>query len=939
MPRLLSWFRDRHGPSRSLSGAARLALESLEAREVPATYLVTNTNPAGPGSLAVAVANANSNPGFDQVLVSASGVLNLPATLTITDSVEIRSVGSANFVIDGGGVRRLFDVQAPTTLRGLTLRNGFVSGVNPNDVNGYGGAIRAYAPLTVLNCTLTGNTARFGGAIFSFSNVLIEGGRLTNNSALQTGGAVSVSGANLTVRDAEVRNNVSQTGVGGGLAVYAGNVLVERCVITDNSAVSGGGLGANTSFGSGGGNFSVIDSVVARNGAANNGGGIYTALGSVTVINSRVNDNTANTDAGSTLSLAQGGGIWAAGNVSVRSGSQVNGNRALGGGGIYVQGSSGVLLQVQSGSQVSNNIALGDNGGGLWAQSADVSVTSATVRNNLAFGDGGGLYVSGGNVSLNAATVSGNRAGTNGLLLNTTGDGGGVYLDATSLLLSVVNSTVSGNQAVNAGGGLYTAGGLLVLNSTVVLNRTTAPGSSGGGLYGQANPIYLESTIVAGNTANTTPNDIDALTDAVTSGSQFNLIGNAATAGGLTDGVNNNIVGVGGVGTRPIASIIDVVLKNNGGPTETHRLAFGSAAVDAGSNPNALLTDQRGANRVIGPAPDIGATEGTTVWTNAIAWDRFVNVYDSIGSLVTTLNTGLPSVRLAIGDVTSDGRNDIVAGSGRGAGAVLVYDGATLSPAPLKTLFPYGSSYTQGLTVATGDVDGDGDTDIVVGPGTSGLQVRVLDYATSANGSAGSAFASFNPFYNNAQASKYQNGVRVAAGDLNGDGDAEVVVSTASPQAALVQVFDYSPGSITKVAGKTVATNIRLTHQFAAAFAGSGAYTAVLGPGQIVVGSGSGPARFQVFNLVSSGSPTGVGTANPVSSSPFAAFSNPGSTQEVRVAVRDIDGNGTLELLAATGPNGAQQVRVFDASTLALQASLGPVALFIPPTYTAGLFV
>jgi len=54
-------------------------------------------------------------------------------------------------------------------------------------------------------------------------------------------------------------------------------------------------------------------------------------------------------------------------------------------------------------------------------------------------------------------------------------------------------------------------------------------------------------------------------------------------------------------------------LANNGGPTQTHALLAVSPALNAGSNPLNLTTDQRGTGfpRVVGAAADIGAFEGT----------------------------------------------------------------------------------------------------------------------------------------------------------------------------------------------------------------------------------------------------------------------------------------------------------------------------------------
>jgi hypothetical protein len=50
-------------------------------------------------------------------------------------------------------------------------------------------------------------------------------------------------------------------------------------------------------------------------------------------------------------------------------------------------------------------------------------------------------------------------------------------------------------------------------------------------------------------------------------------------------------------------------LADNGGPSKTHALLADSPALNAGSNPAGVPTDQRGSARVVGPAADIGAYE------------------------------------------------------------------------------------------------------------------------------------------------------------------------------------------------------------------------------------------------------------------------------------------------------------------------------------------
>lgn len=49
-------------------------------------------------------------------------------------------------------------------------------------------------------------------------------------------------------------------------------------------------------------------------------------------------------------------------------------------------------------------------------------------------------------------------------------------------------------------------------------------------------------------------------------------------------------------------------LQNNGGPTETHALLFGSPAVNAGDcSGGTIITDQRGVHRPMGTDCDIGS--------------------------------------------------------------------------------------------------------------------------------------------------------------------------------------------------------------------------------------------------------------------------------------------------------------------------------------------
>ncbi len=220
----------------------------------------------------------------------------------------------------------------------------------------------------------------------------------------------------------------------------------------------------------------------------------------------------------------------------------------------------------------------GHDGGAVASLAGSLRVTDSTFTGNTAR-VGGALVISGEFATIDRCLIYQNSAGSAGAIA------------VTDAALTIRNSTISGNSA----------GGILVVGPTTtarVLNSTIC-GNGGlyaGGIHIDGAVVILLSTIVASNTAGGLPSDID---NGAVTGSN-NLIGEARTSGGLTDGVDGNIVGA----DPRLAALAD-----NGGPTLTHALLPGSPAIDAGSNPHNLATDQRGKPRLRGPAPDIGAFE------------------------------------------------------------------------------------------------------------------------------------------------------------------------------------------------------------------------------------------------------------------------------------------------------------------------------------------
>jgi parallel beta-helix repeat protein len=313
---------------------------------------------------------------------------------------------------------------------------------------------------------------------------------------------------------------------------------------------------------------------------------------------------------------------------STLSGMTISGGRSNLGGAVALTGSANAAVTIQD-SVVTGNFATARGGGfyvGSKLQTTTLTIRNSTVSSNTCNATGGGAYVVGGSLVVENSTISGNTAST--------GFGGGIGIyDRPAGTWTVSNSTVAGNTAVNGGGIALSVGSglgnsLTIQNSTIASNMATGTGSGQGGggiahLGGNASTINLVSTIVANNTAGTAA--LDAL-GAVTANSS--LIRNPAGA---------TVSGSGDVfGADPRLG----PLQNNGGATLTMALLPGSPAIDTGSNPAGLTTDQRGAGfaRAVGPAVDIGAFEVQPVAVQSVVIDNGTAQRSLVRSITVTFS-------------------------------------------------------------------------------------------------------------------------------------------------------------------------------------------------------------------------------------------------------------------------------------------------------------
>jgi hypothetical protein len=512
------------------------------------------------------------------------------------------------------------------------------------------------------------NTARGNLTIIgAVSNVTIDATRL-GDRVFQILPGAQLTLENLTIIGGTAPGNGDRflvSGEAGGAIYNAGTLLLEDCIITNNT--------------SGGGNFPEGNAGGTDGG---DGGAIYNS-GMLTMNNCIVAGNSSGNGADG-ASGGNGGGIDNDG-TCILTESVVRGNQSGAGGnpegnafGFAGSGGNGAgiynagMMTLNS-CIISNNISgAGKNGG----QPGIISVNSVPGAPGGNGGDGAGIYNSG-NLSLNFSTINGNvnsDGGAGGPSVGIKdGDGGGGGSGAgifNAGLLSLNTCTISGNNNGSgghagagwpaggdggrggSGGGIFNSGYINMLSCTIVGNAcgdggvggfsnesifgdghggTGGDGGSGGGIYVTDSTIAnLRNNLIALNRAgvggvggsilgNGTDGNsgfdgggFDVAGDFTSQG--FNLISIGDDSTGFTSGMNADQVGNN---SSPIDPLIGP-LQMNGGSTPTHALLPNSPAIDQG-NSFGIHTDQRGhkrpqnflsiPNATQGDESDIGAFE------------------------------------------------------------------------------------------------------------------------------------------------------------------------------------------------------------------------------------------------------------------------------------------------------------------------------------------
>lgn len=283
-------------------------------------------------------------------------------------------------------------------------------------------------------------------------------------------------------------------------------------------------------------------------------------------------------------------------------------------------------------------------------------------------------------------------------------------------------------------------------------------------------------------------------------------------------------------------------------------------------------------------------------------------------------------IRTAVGDVTRDGIPDLIVASGPGGPPrIKIYSGANGSE--VADFEAFESAFTGGIFVAAGDFDGDGFDDIVISPDEGGgprVQIRrghdqvvIADF-----------FGIDDP--------NFRGGARIATGDVNGDGTWDLLVAAGFGGGPRVAGFD----------GATILDEERVklfpdffvfeeTLRNGVFIAAGDLDGDILADVIVGAGPGGGPRVLALsgLDLIASQGEERTQLAN------FFA-GDPNNRGGVRVAVKDLDRDDRADLVVGDGDGAGTRVTAYAGRTI--EPNGVPPVLFefdAFPNTTGGVFV
>lgn len=285
-------------------------------------------------------------------------------------------------------------------------------------------------------------------------------------------------------------------------------------------------------------------------------------------------------------------------------------------------------------------------------------------------------------------------------------------------------------------------------------------------------------------------------------------------------------------------------------------------------------------------------------------------------------------LKTIVTDLNNDGYEEIIAVPGPGyAPQIRIF---SMEGKLLGRFYAFNSSLRTGINVIAADIDGDGQMEIIAAQQTGGRPtVRIFNQ----RGKIIRAFAG--------AASRFRGGLNLASGDIDGDREAELLITAQKAGTSTLRIYDGNA----KLIGAFLLYNRNVRGGFQVTTGdvdGDGKDDIITVPGkglgpQIRVFSGKGKAMTSFFALassyrggmsVSTGDLTGDGKAeivtSPLQGSPnIRVFNQRGKATlnffafpktfrgSFTTVTTDLNGDGYAEMIVAPGPGFSPQVRIF----------------------------
>lgn len=492
---------------------------------------------AGGGSNGGAISSGTNNLTLNNDVVQNNQAGNLGGALYIQGGTVIISGctfqgntanGLSSFAGEGGAIAMSAGSPSTLTVTGSTFFGNTVASqlttpgslAAPDAAGGAIAGLTTYSQIVLLNDQFTSNTATEnnggdakGGAVFSGGSLFIHGGTFNSNTASATsgnsdGGALNTIGNttidNVGATSSPVFSNNSAAN-GGGWEIGGGVQTVSHTSFTNNTANGAGGSGG--AIDGSAGSASTFDAVTFTGNTAVNLGGAFEANLAVTITNSTFANNAvtgpttpngagaldfdngpsqiSNSSFSSNASTGDGGAMTDYSGIAGNTIANTTfiNNTAVKGGGAFYDVSGAII----TGSSFTGNTSTGTlpgGGAGGAIYAYGTAISTTTIDGNTATEAGGGIVTGGGSISIAQSTISNNHVTGSAA----TDGGGGIYVNnyASPAAVNIVNSTITGNTAGSNGGGIlnsFPSAPTAQLSLLLVTLANNSAGVYGGNLY------------------------------------------------------------------------------------------------------------------------------------------------------------------------------------------------------------------------------------------------------------------------------------------------------------------------------------------------------------------------------------------------------------------------------------------------------------------------